>query len=375
MIRAAEIEAVLRRAQGALSAREIHRDLRLPTGKPTAVNSVLYGNPDKFVSQGSAPPLWRLSERRAAVDLDDLLTQIERIAAQQPVAAGSAETWDDDFDDDDQPEPCPPQTAPPPSYGITPFQLPWPSLTAGLVADMTWPVFAKRLAVTVDAQDFDEIVLAIPDAVARAARDLPPVEIHVERIIDVVPYWVAWFIDADEDVLLTAQSRSWHIWTLDDPAAWDDRDALIHPDETSGVDDYLITWRSPSPLGLVRAIGGLLYDGCGLRHPAGLELQIARPPADEIRRREREVVDRERERQRLGRVWKGFKNPVAGACSICGQPLRDPLSVRRGIGPHCWQRYSHLGLSHTQMRADLPARFWVGCKPVNVWRTRFPASG
>lgn len=28
-----------------------------------------------------------------------------------------------------------------------------------------------------------------------------------------------------------------------------------------------------------------------------------------------------------------------GACSICGRPLKDAISLNRGIGPECWKKY------------------------------------
>lgn len=38
----------------------------------------------------------------------------------------------------------------------------------------------------------------------------------------------------------------------------------------------------------------------------------------------------------------GFNEGVQGAgrCRVCGRNLRDPESVRRGIGPICWRRVS-----------------------------------
>jgi hypothetical protein len=259
-----------------------------------------------------------------------------------------------------------------PTYGTMPFTV-WPRLLKPGPVERDgwppgWPAFARRLHTTIDDITVDDVVIDVRNH----SRENPVValQLYMDRIIDELPSWVWWTVAAIPGIKRALADDSWHLWPLECPAAWDTPEELLDPEAV--LHDWtpvMATWRGSTPLEATRAVAHLIYDRLQVRDLDRLAVRYEQVSEPEVTSRKRQVGDLRNAHATLGRKgFAGFKNQVRGYCAVCGQPLRDALSVRRGVGPICWERVRHLrsGLAHT--RADIPAHYWVAAKDVHVWR-------
>jgi hypothetical protein len=246
-------------------------------------------------------------------------------------------------------------------------------LVSGRVSAASWGLLSSRVVATISALEVDELVVSVSSHEDESAPDARAVlSVHLERLVDEVPFFVAWCAIDGPAVKARLAGRGWHLWTLSEAARWDRPEDVLTAEGWAREDRVVATWWADSPLEVSRAVLGLLHDGLGLRALSRLHFDVSRVSAKELRRRQAEAAATEQLRVYLRRRgFRGFVNPVRGRCTVCGQPLRDPQSLRRGVGPDCWERVGMLGPGWSRrpdLRADVPARLWVGAKRVSTFR-------
>jgi hypothetical protein len=160
-------------------------------------------------------------------------------------------------------------------------------------------------------------------------------------------------------VVKVLRMRHWHVWPQEYPADWRRPDRLLEAVDPPAI----ATWRSDSPFGVIRATLGSLHDGFERRLLNELRIEVSRARGEEaLRRRVKAQTEAEHHRAFVDRGFKGFANPVRGFCSCCTLPLRDPVSLARGIGPDCWDNFYREFPEYvtTMRRADVPTEYWLG---------------
>jgi hypothetical protein len=84
------------------------------------------------------------------------------------------------------------------------------------------------------------------------------------------------------------------------------------------------------------------YSEMYLRNPVKSAAQLAakRKRISELENGQapRQFESLDEHRKIVDRLVRAFRDTER--CEICGHPLRDPVSVARGIGPDCWSRMS-----------------------------------
>jgi|GEM_PF-5249041 len=311
------------------------------------INSVLYRRDDLFRAEGDTPPRWYLAlepELGADAPAGGPGPTGDLSAAVGPLPLAGRDSLA--------------QVEPVPTYRPAPFQMRPPSLDEK-APPTTWGELSSRACATLEDPLVDGLVLHVD----------PGLRITIERVVLGFPWFVAWCTVPDDDLAAIVMRRHWHVWQPPHGPDWD-RPGLI---AGTAVSPAAATWRSERPLSVVRAVLGLVHDGLHARSLAGLLVDVVRPDAAESRRRRAEA-DREEEYRRrfVSHGFTGFVNPVRGACSCCGLPLRDPVSLRRGIGPDCWDGFyrEFPEYVHRMRRADVRAQTWLGAVEAEAFRRR-----
>ena len=81
--------------------------------------------------------------------------------------------------------------------------------------------------------------------------------------------------------------------------------------------------------------------------------------------RRRKIIDRLfRRRAMVNRIQR---RPYLGNCSICDLPLSDPLSLSRGIGPDCWKKVTHSGVTYQDLKKDYDAYVYETPITLDLW--------
>ena len=192
------------------------------------------------------------------------------------------------------------------------------------------------------------------------------------RVLDQVPCWLAWIPLSTLRFRRLLSVHQWHLWLPGDAAQWH-RPDLLQPPNTR-ADIVVATWRGTDALAVRRAVLHALMVVGTIKESHELAASVTYCDAAEALRRKTELANVEDARALLGRRgFTGWQHDIAGACAKCGRPLRDPLSVARGIGPECWLTaesildslpYSVAALART----DVPATMWPGAQPLSLWR-------
>ncbi len=310
------------------------------------INSVLYRRDDLFRADGPPPPRWYLAEEvRRGLHVGALDRHGELSTAITPIPVAPRDALA--------------QLEPVPTYRPAPFQM-RPALLGDKAPPTSWGEFSSRACATIEDPLVDRLVISC---------DSPDLRITVERVILGVPWFVAWCTVADDGLASILVRRHWHVWEPPNAPDWDRPGLIVH----SAISPAAVTWRSERPLGAVRATLGLIYDGLRVRSLAELLIEVVRAEGVEASRRRTEAEKEEDyKKQFVSRGFKGFVNPVRGRCSCCGLPLRDPVSLRRGIGPDCWDNFyrEFPDYVHGMRRADVRAQLWLGAVEAETFRRR-----
>lgn len=268
--------------------------------------------------------------------------------------------------------PVDPQVCAIPSYRPGRYVYTIPALRAGLLTERTWGDMASRVSHAVsDVAVRDVCITLVADDEGRR----PLLVVVMERVIDERPLFVAWTWTTSESVARTFGAAGWHRWSAEHPARWDDRGFLVDTADTTVPAPWLLTWRSTRILDTTRAAFGGFHDRLGVTDIGRLDVEVSLVSAAEtVHRRQQVEAVTELRTYLHRRGWRGWTNPVRGHCAVCNMPLRDPASVRRGIGPDCWERVRGFGTAwHNRpdlRHSDVPARYWVGATPVAEFRER-----
>jgi hypothetical protein len=260
-----------------------------------------------------------------------------------------------------------------PRFAAAPFRMSWTALTAGVLpANQSWGELLAHFQETVAGFEYDELVLQVrAQSSGPAVRDF---QIHIERVVDETPYWVGWIVSRNARLNTCLFDCGWHGWDVRRPARWKEPKFLLGRIALASGGVVVFTWRAETPFAIARAVLGTLHDEIAVQNSQQLKLDVVRPSAGELARRRKEMEHHEHVGNELTRRgFKGHKNPVRGMCALCGRPLRDPDSHRRGIGPVCWEKVKDLKLTLHQTRTDIPASHWVGAQPEQKWRDRLQA--
>jgi hypothetical protein len=243
----------------------------------------------------------------------------------------------------------------------------WLPLTNGSDLGGTWGEAFARLQATVDAIHLDDLALQVSSSNSRMTG-AGPLRINIDRVILGSPQWVAWIATSSARLLGALATAGWLIWEADKPPSFRHPDMSLKPSSDFDGRTLVGTWRSDTPFEISRAVIGTL-DECLKRVDLG-QVRVTWIPASKAEIQRRESID-ERIRGLSNRSFHGFMNPVKGYCHVCGQPLRDAVSIKRGVGPICWRLVGELDLDIKGLRADIPAHYWARAKTEKAWRKSF----
>ncbi|ADG76171.1 hypothetical protein Cfla_3292 [Cellulomonas flavigena DSM 20109] len=304
----------------------------------TEMNSVLYRRTDLFRRVGDSPPIWFPAAAGKAQDAGAGSGSPAAPRVKTP-ALGAAERQRLLRQQDIQPG------FKPSGFRLHPFPL-------GRKPPVeSWGDLSSRAPATLEDSLVDRLELTCLPA---------GLSLSIQRvIIDDYPCFVAWCVPDNRQLAELLRRRGWHVWPREHPCAWDRPDYLTVTPQIPAI----ATWRSDRAFSAVRAALGLVHDGLELRDLQQLAIRVDLADGAEARHRLLRVHDEAKYRQAFaGRGFKGFVNPVRGACGVCGLPLRDPVSLARGIGPDCWDSFyrEFPDYAADMTRADANPLFWMG---------------
>lgn len=240
-------------------------------------------------------------------------------------------------------------------------------VTAPRGADQGWAEQEMVFRKTVDLLEVRQVDLRVTSAW------LPPLEFRSTCVVAERPFFVSWLTAESSRVFEAAASWGWRGWStttgagLFNPAAA--ATASAEADETTVVFARV----SRTPLFAGRAIFKALAEHVSPRAAdAVVEYVLHWRSEKEIAAVRSYLADLEEARAELARSgFRGFKNSVAGYCSACNRPLRDPESLWRGIGPECLSRVGWFATSFPALQhADVPPRLWRSGTPIRAWTSR-----
>lgn len=210
------------------------------------------------------------------------------------------------------------------SYGSPSWNAKPTLIRSGLIETASFSNLHLRLRATLASAPYRSLAFVLPDTERQMWR------LHRLWWSGAIAFCF-WTVSGNAHDKRRLHDLGWHLWRPGDAAGWDDDSLLAAAGALDSEETLAATWLSHNAADATQRVGSWFHDELGMASPRGIQVYAhdeppRHPALDLVRKRRSEA-------SRLGRLL-----PVRAACSVCGQPLSDPISVERGIGPECYHR-------------------------------------
>lgn len=190
----------------------------------------------------------------------------------------------------------------------------------------------------------------------------PSWTLRVDRVLDSKPFCVAWRVVDTVDDAVSARRAGWWLWRPDRELEVKRWRGLTEPGEIAEVGYLIATIRHPD----LHVFSEQVVAAAQAERIGGDVLRVRSDLCSgaEYRRRMSMVGQLERRPQRQS---SHDGRPILGHCRICGQPLTDPISAKRGYGPICRPRDGSRRPKMSPVESA-SGTFRVAGTPVKQWR-------